>query len=238
MTGLLRAPALLRSQVKAEVKNSIVCSRSASTEFTSRFCCRRKRNMSLSAFKTMFGSRFVNSAVLFRPRPSYPQMEFSKLCFFSHNDVMLLRHKLFFKWIVQPSVLICVWINSWLSRLHRAHFRQPLLRSMQSRRRWELHHCQGTERSRYRAKRLVRFGEGGWQVRCLKNLSFKRAAYARVFSIMKALFFPWLFVCFSKNRRGSYFCALPYAKADPISTARCARSVTSLPTWIAQKYSL
>jgi len=111
----------------------------------------------------------------------------------------------------------------------------PLLRSMQSRRSWGLHHCQGTERSRYRAKRLVRFGEGGWQVRCFnKNLSCKRGAYARAFSIMKALFFSWLFVCFSKNRRNSYFCALPCGKADPISTARCARSVTSLPIWIAK----
>ena len=180
----------------------------------------------------------VNSAFIFRPRPSYPRKEFSKNCFFSLSDVRLLRHQLFFLnescnhlcWFVSVSI-------SWLSRLHRVHFRQPLLRSMQSRRWWELHHCQGTERSRYRAKRLVRFGEGGWQVRCFKNLSCKHGAYARAFSIMKALFFSWLFVCFSKNRRDSYCCALPYGKADPISTARCARSVTSLPTWIAQKYS-
>jgi len=143
----------------------------------------------------------------------------------------------FFTWIVQPSVLVCVWINSWLSRLHRIHFRQPLLRSMQSRRWLELNHCQGTERCRYRAKRLVRFGEGGWQVRCSQNLNFNRGAHAREFSIMKAFFFL-LFVCCSKNRRDSYCWALPSAKADPILTARCARSVTSLPTWIAQKYSL
>jgi len=81
---LLSIPALLRSQVKAEV-NRLYRLREIGINWVCKpvLLLKKKKYAALSV-QNMFRPRFVDSATLFGPRPRYPRKEFSKFAF-SHT---------------------------------------------------------------------------------------------------------------------------------------------------------